>query len=94
MLQRAKARYYSLEKLTLALISIARKLKLYFQNQHIVVQMNSLIREILHKLDLVRYMVAYIVELLEFGLINKQKKFIKAQALANFLAEMTKLDAK
>ena len=33
-------------------------------------------------------MVAWVVELSEFGIIYEQKKAIKAQALANFVEEM------
>ena len=40
--------------------------------------MDSPIQQILHKLDLVEHMVAWAVELLEFGIVYKPKKAIKA----------------
>ena len=54
--------------------------------------MNTPIWQILHKLDLAEWMVAWAVELSKFGLIYEQRKAIKAQALAKFVVEMTKLE--
>ena len=50
------------------------------------------IRQILHKADLAGPMVAWAIELPEFGLIYEQWKAIKAQALVDFIVEMSKLE--
>ena len=52
--------------------------------------MNTPMRQILHKLDLVGRMVAWVVELSKFGIIYKQRKTIKAHMLVEFVVEMTK----
>ena len=54
--------------------------------------MNSPIKQILHKPNLIGRMVAWVVELLEFGIIYEQWKAIKAYALAKFIVEMDGLE--
>ena len=76
----------------MALVSAARKLKPYFQSHQVVVRTDVPIRQILHKPDLAGRMVAWAVELSEFGLVYEQRKAIKAQALADFVVEMTRTD--
>ena len=46
------------------------------------------IQQVLQKPDLIGRMMAWLVELSKFNIWYKQRTAIKAQALANFLAEM------
>ena len=89
-LQGAELRYQQLERVALALISATRKLKPYFQSHPIVVRTDAPIRQIIHKPDLAGRMVAWAIELSEYGLTYEHRKAIKAQALADFVVEMTK----
>ena len=89
-LQGVDLRYQQLEKVTLTLVSAARKLKPYFQSHLIVIRIDVSIRQIIYKPDLARRMVAWAIELSEYELAYEHWKAIKAQALADFVVEMTK----
>ena len=91
-LQRAELRYQQLEKVALALISVPRKLKPYFQSHSIIVQTDVPIRQIIHKPNLARRMVTWAIELSEYALAYEHRKVIKAQALVDFVVEMNKLE--
>ena len=92
MLQGTEVRYQRLEKLALALVSTARKLKPYFQSHQVVIRTDTLIKQIFHKPNLTGRMVAWAIELSKFGLIYEQRKAIKAQALTDFIVEMTQTE--
>ena len=53
--------------------------------------MDASIKQILHKPNLVGCMVAWVVELFEFGILYEKRKAIKAYALVDFAVEMTRL---
>ena len=57
-----------------------------------IVQTDALIRHIFRKLDLAGRMVAWAIKLSEFGIMYKQRKAIKAQALADFVVKMKKME--
>ncbi|XP_061367151.1 uncharacterized protein LOC133310267 [Gastrolobium bilobum] len=89
VLQGAEVRYQHVEKVAFALLISARRLRQYFQCHQIVVKTNQPIKQMLHKPDLAGRMVAWAVELSEFGITFEACKAIKAQALADFMVEMT-----
>jgi len=89
VLHRAEVRYQKIEKVALALVSSARKLRPYFQSHTIIVRTDQPIRQVLHKPDLAGRMVAWTVELSEFDIAFEPRGAIKAQVLADFLVEMT-----
>ncbi|XP_022871367.1 uncharacterized protein LOC111390542 [Olea europaea var. sylvestris] len=86
-----ETRYPDMEKLTLALITASKKLRLYFQAHTIHVLTNFLLRHVLQKLDASGRLLKWAVELSEFDLVFKAKAAIKGQALANFVAKFTNL---
>ncbi|XP_061357177.1 uncharacterized protein LOC133301549 [Gastrolobium bilobum] len=89
VLQRAELRYQQVEKVTLTLIFVARRLRPYFQCHPIVVRTNQPIRQALHKRDLAGRMMSWAIELSEYQISYEPRTAIKAQALIDFIAEMT-----
>jgi len=89
VLHGAEVRYQKIEKVALAIISSATKLRPYFQSHTIIVRTDQPIRQVLHKPDLAGRMVAWSVELPEFDIAFELMGAIKAQVLADFLVEMT-----
>ena len=88
VLHGAEIRYQKIEKVALALVSSARKLRPYFQSHTIIVRTDQPIRQVLHKPDLAWRMVAWSVELSEFDIAFEPRGAIKAQVLEDFLVEM------
>jgi len=68
VLHDAEKRYQMIEKVVLAIITLARRLRPYFQSQQVVVEINHPIRQVLWKLELARKMLAWSIELLELDL--------------------------
>nr|KYP64516.1 Transposon Ty3-G Gag-Pol polyprotein [Cajanus cajan] len=89
VLQATEQRYQTIEKLVLALITSARRLRPYFQSHQIVVKTNYPIKQILRKPDLASQMTAWSVELSEYGIKYESRGALKAQCLADFIAELT-----
>lgn len=65
-LQRAKGRYTLMEKVVFALITIAQKLRLYFQTHTIMVQTNKPLRRTMNNPEAARLLVLWAIELGEF----------------------------
>ena len=87
--QGAEERYPTMEKLVLALIIAARKLRPYFQSHKIVVLTNHPLHKAMNKLDATGRLIQWAVELSEFDIEYRPRQAIKAQALADFIAEFT-----
>lgn len=83
----AETRYPPLEKWALALVVAARKLRPYFQAFPISVITNQPLRQTLHKPDASGRLVKWAIELSEFDIDYKPRAAIKAQAMADFVAE-------
>lgn len=83
----AEKRYTATEKLVLALVIYARKLRSYFQAHTITIVTNLPLRQILQKLDMSRRLLHWSLELSEFDIIFKPCSTIKAQAIADFIAK-------
>ncbi|XP_061367257.1 uncharacterized protein LOC133310357 [Gastrolobium bilobum] len=88
-LQGAEVRYQKLEKVAFALLITARRLRPYFQGHQIIVRTNQPIRQVLHKPDLAGRMANWAIELSEYDIVYESRKAIKAQALADFVMELT-----
>nr|XP_011470652.1 PREDICTED: uncharacterized protein LOC105353311 [Fragaria vesca subsp. vesca] len=82
-----ETRYPDIEKLALALITAARKLRQYFQAHTIHVLTNHPLRQILQKHETSGCMVKWAIELGEFDLHFKPRIAIKGQATTDFIAE-------
>nr|KYP70634.1 Retrovirus-related Pol polyprotein from transposon opus [Cajanus cajan] len=86
-LSRFLSRYQKIEKLALAILVIARKLRHYFQSYEVVIRTDHLIRQVLQKPNLAGRMMKWSVKLSEFSIKYEPRGAIKAQALADFLME-------
>nr|XP_011463605.1 PREDICTED: uncharacterized protein LOC105351322 [Fragaria vesca subsp. vesca] len=84
--------YPDIEKLALALITAARKLRQYFQAHTIHVLTNHPLRQILQKLETSGRLVKWAIELGEFDIHFKPRTTIKGQAAADFIAKFIPLD--
>jgi ribonuclease HI len=87
--QGAEERYPAMEKLALALVTAARKLGPYFQSHKIIVLTNHPLRKAMNKPDAAGRLIQWAVELSEFDIEYHPRQVIKAQALADFIAEFT-----
>ena len=88
-LRGAEGRYPLIEKLAFALITAFKKLRHYFQAHVINVMTNHPLKKAMNKLEVARRLIQWAVELSEFGVRYQPRNAIKAQALANFIAEFT-----
>ncbi|KAL5574856.1 hypothetical protein UlMin_016555 [Ulmus minor] len=82
-----ETRYSQLEKLALALVSAARKLRPYFQCHPIVVVTTYPLKGILQKPELSGRLTKWAVELSEYDISYQPRIAIKSQALADFIAD-------
>ena len=81
-----------MEKLAFALVTAARKLRPYFQAHTVIVLTNHPLRKAMNKPDAVRRLIQWSVEMSEFDIDYRSWSAIKAQALADFIAEFTNKD--
>ncbi|XP_012836309.1 PREDICTED: uncharacterized protein LOC105956941 [Erythranthe guttata] len=86
--QGAEQRYTTMEKLALALINAARKLRPYFQSHQVVV-LNYPLKQILRSPETSGRLAKWAIELSEYGVEFKPRPAIKAQVLADLLVKMT-----
>ena len=85
----AKERYPRMEKLILALVTAARKLRPYFQAHTIEVPTEYLMKQVLHKPETSGRLMKWALELSEFDIRYKPKTEIKWQVLADFVMDFT-----
>ena len=86
-LRGAEERYPRMEKLILALVTAARKLRQYFQAHTIEVPTEYPMKQVLHKLETFGRLMKWAIELSEFDIRYRSKTVIKGQVLANFVME-------
>nr|XP_025616631.1 uncharacterized protein LOC112708929 [Arachis hypogaea] len=89
VLQDAETRYSRLEKLAFALLTASRRLRQYFQAHPVTVRTDQTVKQVLQKPDLAGRMLAWSIELSQFQIRFEPRNAIKAQALTDFIAEMT-----
>ncbi|KAK3030975.1 hypothetical protein RJ639_034896 [Escallonia herrerae] len=89
VLQDVETRYPKIDKIALALIITARRLRLYFQSHTIVILTNQPFRKVLLSPEASGRLVNWSVELGEFDIQYKPRTTINAQALADFIVECT-----
>ena len=85
----AKVRYSGLEKLALALISEARRIRHYFQSHSIVVITDQPLKRVLGKPDVSGRLLKWAVELDKFDIQYQPRAATKAQALTDSIVELT-----
>ena len=76
-----------MEKLVFALITASRKLRHYFQAHAIVVMTDHPLKKSMNKLEAAGRLIQWAIELSEFDVKYQLRNAIKAQALADFIAE-------
>ena len=86
-LRGAEERYLKMEKLILALVTAARKLRPYFQAHTIEVPTEYPMKQILHKPETSERLMKWAIELSEFDIRYRPKTAIKGQVLADFVME-------
>ncbi|XP_070050916.1 uncharacterized protein [Nicotiana tomentosiformis] len=82
-----ETRYPYLEKLALALVMAARKLRPYFHCHPISIVTAYPLRSILHKQELSGRLAKWAIELSEYGIIYQPRTTVKFQVLADFVAD-------
>ncbi|KAL5576836.1 hypothetical protein UlMin_018535 [Ulmus minor] len=85
----AETRYPEIEKLALALMVAARKLRPYFQAHTIVILTKFPLKQVFQKPEASGRLAKWSIELGEFDIQFKPQTAIKGQALADFIAEFT-----
>lgn len=89
ILVEAKTRYPDVYKLALALVTIARKLRPYFQSYSVIMVTASPMRVVLHKPEKSERMAKWTIELSEFDITYRPRTALKSQILADFVVEFT-----
>ncbi|XP_058726390.1 uncharacterized protein LOC131597732 [Vicia villosa] len=87
-LQGPEVRYQQIEKVRLALVTSARRLGHYFLAHTIIVRTEQPIKQLLARPDMAGRMLRSSLELAEFDIKYEGRKDLKAQVLADFMAEM------
>ena len=88
-LRGAEERYPKIEKLILALVTISRQLRPYFQDHTVKVPTEYSMKQILHKPETSRRMMKWAIKPSEFDIRYKLRKAVKGQTLADFIIEFT-----
>ena len=85
----AESRYPDVEKLALALVVTARRLRHYFQAHSVTLFTNHPLRQIMQKPEISGRLVKWAIELGEFDIHYRPRTAIKGQAAADFVSELT-----
>ena len=78
-----------MEKLILALVTTARRLRPYFQAHNIEVPTEHPMRQILHKTETSGRLIKWAIELSEFDIRYKPRTAVKGQVLVDLIVEFT-----
>ena len=81
-----------MEKIVLALVITARRLRPYFQAHTIEIPTEHPMKQILHKPETSGRLVKWAIELSEFDIRYKLRIAIKGQVLADFIMEFSSVE--
>ena len=81
-----------MEKLAFALVTVACKLKLYFQAHTVVVLTDKPLQRVMSNPEAARQMVLWVIELSEFDVQYRPHTAIKGQVVSDFIAEFTNME--
>ena len=84
-----ETKYLKIKKLVYALLIAARKCRHYFQAHSIVVLIEQPLKQIFQRPDTSERLLKWSIELSEFHINYRPRMVIKAQVLADFIAEFT-----
>ena len=90
----AEERYLRMEKLAFVLITVAWKLKPYFQAHTIVVLTDQPLKRAMSSPEVAGRMALWAIELNEFDVQYRPRTAIKGQIVADFIAEYTQPEDK
>jgi len=93
VLKESKTRYSQIQKLIYAISIISRKLKHYFDGHRVLVTTSFPLGDILRNKDANDRIVKWAMELCPFSLDFLSHTTVKSQALVDFIAEWTDLNA-
>ena len=91
-LRGVEEKYPKMEKLVLALVTTARRLRPYFQAHTIEILTEHPMKKILHKPETSERLVTCAIKLSEFDIRYKLRTVIKGQVLADFIMEFTSIE--
>ena len=81
-----------MEKLVLALVTFARRLRSYFQAHTIEIPKKHPMKQILHKPETSGRLVKWVIDLSEFEIRYKPRTRIKGQVWVDFIMEFTSIE--
>ncbi|XP_048611602.1 uncharacterized protein LOC125585924 [Brassica napus] len=84
-----ETRYPTLEKMALAVVTSARKLRPYFQSHTIEVLSNQPLRTVMQNTNQSGRLTKWAIELSEHDIVYKNRTAAKSQVLADFFIELT-----
>ncbi|XP_057537976.1 uncharacterized protein LOC130815501 [Amaranthus tricolor] len=87
--QGSEGNYSEVEKVLFAIVMASRKLKPYFQSHQIIVRSSQPVKKILEGKNKSSRVTDWANQLADFGIEYEPRTAIKAQALADFIAEST-----
>ena len=85
----AETRYSTLEKMALAVVTLAQKLRPYFQSHSIVILTNLPLRTVLQNTNNSGRLSKWAIQLSEYDITFQSKPAAKSHILADFLIELT-----
>ena len=88
-LRGAERRYPLMEELAFSLITASKKLRHYFQAHVIVVMTDHPLKKSMNKVEAAGRLIQWAIKLSKFNVKYQPRNAIKAQALADFIAEFT-----
>ena len=83
-----------MEKLAFTLVTVARKLKLYFQAHTIIVLMDQPLKRAMSSPEAAERIALWAIEFSEFDIQYRLRTAKKGQVMADFIAEYTQLEGK
>ena len=83
-----------MENLAFALVTVARKLKPYFQAHTIIVLIDQPLKRVMSSPEAARKMALWVIKLSEFDVQYRSRTTVKGQIVADFIVEYTQSEDK